>query len=169
MIHKRTHNCGELNFNSVDQQVVLNGWVDSWRDHGGVIFIDLRDRYGKTQIVFSPDAKEVYQIGKKFRSEYVIAISGKVKNRPAEAVNKDIPTGKIEVIVDDVEVLNTSKTTPFEIKDYIDASEDLRLKYRYLDLRRGKLQNSIILRHNIAQASRDFLILKILLKLKHHF
>jgi aspartyl-tRNA synthetase len=156
LTHKRTHTCGELTSDSVGQEVFLNGWVDSWRDHGGVIFIDLRDRYGKTQIVFSPDAKEVYKTGKKLRSEYVVAVKGKVDNRPPEAKNQDIPTGDIEVVVQEAEILNNSKTTPFEIKDYNDASEDLRLRYRYLDLRRGKLQNNIILRHRIARETRNF-------------
>lgn len=156
MKFKRTHTCGELNLAAAGKQVVLNGWVDSWRDHGGVIFINLRDRNGITQVVFSPDRNDVYQIARKLRSEYVVAVSGEVKKRPDESVNRDMPTGEIEVAVHDVEILNTSKTTPFEIKDYIDASEDLRLKYRYLDLRRSKLQSSMILRHKIARVTREF-------------
>ncbi|MFQ5585099.1 MAG: aspartate--tRNA ligase, partial [Calditrichia bacterium] len=156
MKFKRTHTCGELNLAAVGKRVVLNGWVDSWRDHGGVIFINLRDRYGITQIVFSPERNEVYRIARKLRSEFVVAVSGEVKKRPDESVNRDMPTGEIEVAIHNVEILNTSKTTPFEIKDYIDASEDIRLKYRYLDLRRSKLQNSMILRHKIARVTREF-------------
>lgn len=153
---KRTHTCGELNLNNLNEKIVLNGWVNNWRDHGGVIFILLRDRYGKTQIIFSPDNKELYQIGKKLRSEYVVAISGIVRARPKEAINPDMKTGEIEVEVNEVEILNVSKTTPFEIKDFLDVSEDLLLKYRYLDLRRSKLQQSLILRHRITQISREF-------------
>lgn len=153
---KRTHTCGELSSKNINQEVILSGWVDDWRDHGGLLFIVLRDRYGKSQLLLSPENEKIYQEGKKLRSEYVVAAKGTVRARPSEAVNKELPTGEIEVLVKDLEVLNMSKTTPFEIKDYIDASEDLRLKYRYLDLRRTKLQNSIILRHEIARATRVF-------------
>ena len=153
---KRTHTCGELNLNNLNQKVILNGWVNNWRDHGGVIFIALRDRYGKTQIIFSPDKKELYQRGKKLRSEYVVAVSGIVRARPKEAINPEMKTGEIEVEVNEVEILNISKTTPFEIKDFLDVSEDLLLKYRYLDLRRSKLQHCLILRHRITQISREF-------------
>lgn len=153
---KRTHTCGELNKNNIGTNVVLNGWVNSWRDLGGVIFIDLRDRYGKTQIVFSPEDKEIYQFSKKLRSEFVIAVSGKVRSRPEEALNPEMKTGEIEVVVEEGEILNISKTTPFEIRDFVDVSEDLLLKYRYLDLRRSKLQQNMIFRHRVTQASRQY-------------
>ena len=153
---KRTHTCGELNKDHINEKVVLNGWVNNWRDHGGVIFISLRDRYDKTQIIFSPDNKEIYQIGKTLRGEYVVAISGIVRPRPKDAINREMKTGEIEVEVQEVEILNISKTTPFEIKDFLDVSEDLLLKYRYLDLRRSKLQHNLILRHQVTQASREF-------------
>jgi aspartyl-tRNA synthetase len=152
----RTHTCGELGSNQVAEKVVLNGWVNNWRDHSGLTFIDLRDRYGRTQIIFSPDNEELYQIGRKLRTEYVIAVSGKVRRRPDEAINPEMKTGEIEVVADDVEILNPSKTTPFEVKDFLEVSEDLLLKYRYLDLRRSKLQKNIIFRHQVAQASREF-------------
>ncbi len=153
---KRTHHCGELNSSHVGQKVILNGWVDSWRDHGGVVFIDLRDRYGKTQVVFSPENDRLYQQAKKLRSEYVIAVSGQVSRRPEQAVNPALPTGEIEVIACDLELLNASKTTPFEIKDFVTVGEDLRLRYRFLDLRRPSLQKNLLLRHRIAQLTRAF-------------
>lgn len=153
---KRTHTCGELNKEHIGVHVVLNGWVNSWRDLGGVIFIDLRDRYGKTQIVFSPEDKEIYQFSKKLRSEYVVAVSGKVRARPQEALNPEMKTGEIEVVVEEGEILNVSKTTPFEIKDFVEVSEDLLLKYRYLDLRRSKLQQNLIFRHRVTQATWQF-------------
>ncbi|RMG64051.1 MAG: aspartate--tRNA ligase [Calditrichaeota bacterium] len=153
---KRTHHCGELNRAHVGQKVVLNGWVDSWRDHGGVIFIDIRDRYGKTQIVFSPENKTLYQQARKLRSEYVIAVAGEVRRRPEQAINPAILTGEVEVAATELEVLNTSKTTPFEIKDFVNVSEDLRLRYRYLDLRRPSLQKHLLLRHRAAQATRAY-------------
>ncbi len=152
----RTHTCGELNSSQVGKRVILNGWVNNWRDHGGVTFIDLRDRYGRTQIIFSPENKELYQIGKKLRTEYVVAVSGTVRPRPEEAINPEMKTGEIEVVADDVEILNASKTTPFEVKDFLEVSEDLLLKYRYLDLRRSKLQQNIIFRHQVTQASREY-------------
>lgn len=154
---KRTHTCGELRKSHVGQSVVLNGWVDGWRDLGGMFFIDLRDRYGKTQVVFSPEiSSEIYQQAKKLRSEFVVAIRGEVRERPAEALNKRIPTGEVEVYCTEFEILNTCKTTPFELKEYVDVSEDLRLKYRYLDLRRPELQKNFILRHQLAQLTRQF-------------
>ena len=153
---KRSHTCGELNRSHLGKHVILNGWVNSWRNLGGVIFIDLRDRYGKTQIRFAPDQKKIYQVGKSLRSEYVVAMSGTVRARPMEAINPDMKTGEIEIAVDEVEILNASKTTPFEIKDFLDVSEDLLLKYRYLDLRRSRLQHNIMFRHQVTQASREF-------------
>ncbi len=154
---KRTHTCGELSQNQADKEVVLNGWVDGWRDHGGVFFVDLRDRYGKTQVVFSPEfSADIYSRAKKLRSEYVVAARGIVRARPPEAQNPDMPTGDIEVLCTEFVILNASKTTPFELKEYVDVSEDLRFKYRYLDLRRPVLQKNFILRHRLSQLTRQF-------------
>ncbi len=154
---KRTHTCGELTSHNVNQPVILNGWVDNWRDLGGVIFISLRDRFGLTQIVFSPDlSREIYERAKKLRSEFVIAVRGVVRNRPPEAVNREMKTGEIEVSCSELEVLNSCKPLPFELKDYAEKSEELRLKYRYLDLRRPQLQSNLILRHELAQLTRRF-------------
>jgi len=156
--NKRTHTCGELNRNHENLKVTLQGWVDRRRDHGSLIFIDLRDIYGKTQIVFDPSESEVAASkAKDLKPEYVISASGEVRLRPEGMVNKQLPTGEIEVTVEDYEVLNPSKTTPFLIVDDVDASEELRFKYRYLDLRRPEMQKSIIVRHRVAQLVRQYL------------
>ncbi len=155
---KRTHTCGELRIENKGETVVLNGWVENWRDHGGIIFIDLRDRYGITQIVFNPETdKNVHEVAKNFRSEFVIGIQGIVDERPEGTVNAKIATGEIEVIVKQVTVFNKSDTPPILIEDHANTSENLRLKYRYLDLRRPKMQKNIILRHKTAFTIRKFL------------
>ncbi|MGH1362353.1 MAG: aspartate--tRNA ligase [Calditrichia bacterium] len=153
---KRTHYCGKVTLEQKETNVVVSGWVSNWRDLGGVFFIDLRDRYGIVQVMFSPSEKDVYERSKKLRSEFVIAISGKVMPRPGDNVNRNMATGEVEIYAEDLEILNSSKTPPFEIKDYVEASEDLRLKYRYLDLRRERLRDMMVYRHRIAQASRRF-------------
>ena len=154
---KRTHTCGELNASNAGTEVTLTGWVDSWRDHGGLFFIDIRDRYGKTQVVFSSEnSQQLYEKAKKLRSEYVIAVHGMVRKRPLEAKNPDMQTGNVEILCIDFEILNQSKTLPFELKDYAEKSEELRLKYRYLDLRRSSLQRNLLMRHQLAQITRSF-------------
>jgi aspartyl-tRNA synthetase len=153
----RTHNCGELEDKNVGENVVLNGWVDRRRDLGGLIFIWLRDRYGITQVVFEPDSdKMAYEVAKKLRNEFVISVKGKVRKRPDDAINKDMKTGLIDVLADKLIILNESETPPFAIKDETDAFEDLRLKYRYLDLRRPVLQKVLLLRHRMYQLVRKF-------------
>lgn len=155
---KRTHHCGEINLSQLNQVVILNGWVNKWRDHGGLIFVDLRDRFGILQLVFNPEyARETYQKSKTLRSEYVIAIKGVVSQRPAEAINPNAPGGDIEILVSDLVVLNQARTTPFEIINHLDINEELRLKYRYLDLRRKSLQEKLITRSSIYQHVREFL------------
>ncbi|MGE5680602.1 MAG: aspartate--tRNA ligase [Bacillota bacterium] len=154
----RTHTCGELRESDIDQHVVLNGWVDIRRDLGGVIFIDLRDRYGVTQVVFEPNYNsEAHNLGKDLRSEFVISVEGKVRRRPEGTENAQMPTGNIDVMVDKLVILNQAKTPPFPIKDGVDANEDLRLKYRYLDLRRPSIQKNLLLRHKIYQITRKCL------------
>lgn len=154
----RTHRCGELNKTHVGQTVVLNGWVQRHRDHGMVMFIDLRDRTGITQVVFNAERNaSVHQAAHSLRSEYVVSITGQVMARPAESRNPNLPTGDIEVFVDAVEVLNEAKTPPFVIEDDADVTEAVRLKYRYLDLRRPKMQRLLAMRHNVTQAVRSFL------------
>lgn len=154
----RTHTCGELNAAHVGQTVVLNGWVHSRRDHGNVIFYDIRDRRGMTQVVFNQETNaKAHEQAHQLRSEFVVAIQGTVSKRPAGSENPKLPTGQIEVMVQTVEVLNPSQTPPFLIEDDAEVTEALRLKYRYLDLRRPRMQKLVALRHNIAQAVRGFL------------
>ncbi len=155
---KRTHTCGELRAKDINEVVTLNGWVDGRRDLGGMIFIDLRDRYGKTQVVFAPQHNQaVYQIAKQLRNEDVIAAVGKVERRPDGTENKSMPTGEVEVLGDDLLILNEAETPPFPIEDVIDTSEELRLKYRYLDLRRHQMQSNLQVRHRMAQTVRRYL------------
>jgi aspartyl-tRNA synthetase len=140
----RTHNCGELKKEDVGQEVTLSGWVHRRRDHGGIIFIDLRDQNGLTQIKFDPDVnKEAHGLAESLRSEWVVKVTGEVLARPEDMVNKKLPTGEIEVAVSELEILNKSKTPPFEIDNESgeEANENIRLKYRYLDLRRQKVRN----------------------------
>ncbi len=156
---KRSHTCGELRKTDGGKKVILNGWVHRWRNHGGLLFIDLRDRYGVTQVVFKPDLldQKVMNEAAHLRAEYVISVEGVVNERPLGMANKDMPTGDIEVIVKKMTVLNESKTPPFEIEVETNANEELRLKYRYLDLRRSPLQERIKIRHKAVKAVRDYL------------
>jgi aspartyl-tRNA synthetase len=154
----RTHRCGELNKGHVGQTVVLNGWVQRRRDHGAVMFIDLRDRTGLTQVVFNAERNAaVRKAAHTLRSEVVVSVTGQVMARPDESKNPNLSTGDIEVFVDAVEILNDSKTPPFLIEDDADVTESIRLRYRYLDLRRPKMQRLLALRHAIAQTARGFL------------
>ncbi|GIW55741.1 MAG: aspartate--tRNA(Asp/Asn) ligase [Nitrospiraceae bacterium] len=154
----RTHHCGELTRAHVGQTVVLSGWVQRRRDHGSVIFIDLRDRHGITQIVFNSERNPAsHRDAHNLRSEYVVSVRGQVAQRPEGSENSDLATGAIEVLVDTVEVLNEAKTPPFLIEDEADVTEAIRLKYRYLDLRRPTMQRLIALRHAVTQRTRAFL------------
>jgi len=152
LFSKRTHTCGALRSEDIGTRVTLNGWVDVRRDLGGVIFIDIRDRYGKTQVVFNPQRHAgAHQLAKDLRNEFVIAVSGVVEKRPEGTENPEIPTGMVDVLADDVQILSKADTPPFPIDDSVDASEDLRLKYRYLDLRRPVLQHNLMFRHRLYQ------------------
>ena len=154
---KRTHTCGELRESNIGESVVLNGWVAIRRDLGGVIFIELRDRFGLTQVVFEPSYNlDSHEHGKKLRSEFVISIEGKVRKRPEGTENPALPTGNIDVMVDHLVILNHADTPPFAIEDNIDAHEDLRLKFRYLDLRRPEMQKSLLLRHKMYLLTRKY-------------
>lgn len=154
---KRTHNCGELREKNIGENVVLNGWVDTRRDLGGVIFIELRDRYGITQVVFEPSFNSIaHEAAKHLRNEFVISIEGIVRKRPGGTENPSLQTGNIDVMVNNLVILNEAITPPFPLKDEIDTHEDLRLKYRYLDLRRPKLQKNILLRHKMYQITRKY-------------
>jgi aspartyl-tRNA synthetase len=155
---ERSHYCGEVTEQYIDQSVKLTGWVHKRRDLGGLIFIDLRDRTGLVQIVFNPEiSKDALTIAEGVRSEYVVAIEGKVVARSEQTVNANLKTGKIEVMAGSIQVLNAAKTPPFAIVDQTDVSEDVRLKYRYLDLRRPEMLETFKLRHKVTKAMRDFL------------
>ncbi|MBM4132841.1 MAG: aspartate--tRNA ligase [Nitrospira sp.] len=154
----RTHRCGELTKAHVGQTVTLNGWVQRRRDHGNVIFIDLRDRQGLTQVVFNPEiSAAAHQGAHVLRNEFVVALSGTVALRPDGSANPNLATGDIEVLVTAVEILNEAKTPPFLIEDEGEVTEALRLKYRYLDLRRPRMQKLLKLRHEVVQEARSFL------------
>ncbi|MFO7152776.1 MAG: aspartate--tRNA ligase [Bacillota bacterium] len=155
---KRTHQCGVLTRENLGQEITLMGWVQTRRDHGGLIFVDLRDRSGIVQVVFNPEYnREAFEAAKEIKNEYVIAVKGKVNERPKENVNPKIKTGEIEVYADRLEILNPSKTPPFPIEDDIRVDESLRLKYRYLDLRRPTMLRNIAFRHEVKKAIREFL------------
>jgi aspartyl-tRNA synthetase len=153
----RTHNCGELREKNVGEHVVLNGWVDTRRDLGGIIFIEMRDRYGIMQVVFEPTFNETaHQLAKDLRHEFVIAVEGTVRKRPAGTENAALPTGLVDVMVDKLIILNEAKTPPFPIKDETDVNEDIRLKYRYLDLRRPRMQRNLMMRHKMYLLTREY-------------
>lgn len=152
----RTHTCGELNETHVGSQIILNGWVATRRDLGGVIFIDLRDRYGLTQIVFTEEEKELHTQAEQLRSEFAIGIVGIVRKRSDETINPKMATGAIEVVAESLVVYSKAQTTPFEIKDGIATNEEVRLKYRYLDLRRPELQANMVLRSKLYQTVRNY-------------
>jgi len=155
-IDKRTHYCADVNMTDVEKEVTLMGWAHRRRDHGGVIFVDLRDRSGMIQVVFNPEAGQtVHEEAHKIRSEFVLALKGKVRKRPAGMENPALKTGEIEVVVSELEILNESKTPPFSF-DETDISENVRLKYRYLDLRRPAIQQNLFLRSKLAAATRNY-------------
>ncbi len=154
----RTHTCGELNSTHIGKELLLAGWVSARRDHGNLIFIDLRDRYGITQIVFNPEEnKSLHRQAEDLRDEFVVQIKGTVRQRPEGTVNKKIPTGEIEVNVTELTVLNTSQTPPFPIEDDAEISEDIRYAHRYLDLRRPAMQDNLIVRNSVCKIMRDYL------------
>jgi len=148
---------GSLNASHIDQEVTLCGWADTRRDHGGVIFIDLRDREGIVQVVFDPDGQENFSLAEKVRSEYVLRVKGKVRARSPETVNANMPTGEIEIYGLELEILNEAAPMPFQMDEYTNVGEDVRLNYRYLDLRRNEMQNNLRLRSKVTNAIRNFL------------
>jgi len=152
----RTHYCGELNAKHINEEVTLCGWAHRRRDHGGVIFIDLRDRYGLAQIVIDPDTKEAFKIAESVRNEFVLRVKCKVRARPEGTVNKNLPTGEVEMLASYLEVLNPSLTPPFMLDDD-SITESIRLENRFMDLRREEMQRNIMLRHEISKNIRNFL------------
>ena len=154
----KSHSCGELRKKHVGQEVTLAGWVHRRRDHGGLVFIDLRDREGIAQVVFNPEiSKTAHEVADGLRNEYVIKVTGEVALRPSGTENPKLPTGEIEVIASDIQLLNTSKTPPFYINEDVEVDENLFLKYRYLHLRRPRMRDNILLRHRVEKFMRDFL------------
>ena len=155
---RRTHYCRELGAENIGSEVVLMGWVQRRRDHGGVIFIDLRDRNGITQVVFNPKHNsQVHEKAHEIRSEFVLAVKGKVEHRPEGMTNPDLVTGEIEVMADELKILNKAQTPPFMIEDDIDVSENIRLQHRHIDLRRPKIQKNMITRHKASAAIRNYM------------
>src|SRR5947208_1843459 len=156
---KRTHRCGDLRPEHAGQRVRLMGWADRVRDHGGVLFLDLRDRYGVTQVVFRPEKLEppMLEKARAIGSEFVVLVEGRAERRPPGSENLDLATGAMEVEADQVAILNVSRTPPFPLDETATASEDLRLRYRYLDLRRESLKGNMVFRHNMVRSVREYL------------
>ena len=152
----RSNFCGELNKTNLNEEVILCGWVNRRRDHGGVIFLDLRDKKGLAQIVINPETADTFKLAETIRNEFVIKVTGKVLARDSEMINKKIPTGEIEVLANKIEILNASKPIPFQL-DSMETSEEVRLKYRYLDLRRDEMQQRLRLRSKVTHFMRDFM------------
>src|SRR5438105_916913 len=152
----RNHYCGHLTAALVDQEIVLSGWAHRRRDHGGVIFIDLRDREGLAQVVFNPERREAFAIAEKVRNEFVLRVKGKIRRRPEGTINTELKTGEVELVAHEVEILNPSATPPFQI-DEDNLSETVRLENRVLDLRREPMQKNLRLRHRAAMAARRYL------------
>lgn len=158
--YRRTHTCGELKSSQIDKTVTLSGWVHRRRDHGGILFIDLRDRFGLTQLVFDPKtiSEKLFYQASRLRNEWVISVKGKVIARTEKMINPKLPTGEIEIYVEELEVLSSAKTPPFSIcEEEIEVNEELRLKYRYLDIRRGIIANNLLLRHQVMLTTRNFM------------
>ena len=153
----RSHYCGALGTANIDETVTLCGWVDRRRDHGGVIFLDMRDRGGIVQVVFDPDTEEHFQRADRVRPEYVLRITGRVRARGDGTVNPAMATGEIEVLGKELEILNAAATPPFQLDEYTAVGEEVRLQYRYMDLRRHEMQERMILRSRITSAVRSFL------------
>src|SRR6476659_9479877 len=152
---KRTHYCGQVSASLVGQPVAVAGWVQRRRDHGGVIFVDLRDREGVVQVVCNPDSPVVFANAEKLRNEFVVQVQGSVRARPAGTVNANLATGEIEILASTVEILNRADPLPFQLDE--EVSEEVRLRYRYLDLRRELMSQRLRLRHAITRAMRSFL------------
>ena len=153
----RSHFCGELNESNVDEDVVLCGWIHRRRDHGGVIFLDLRDREGLAQVVYDPDTKESFKIAEGVRNEFVVEVKGRVRLRPAGTINDEMPTGRIEILGNELKILNASETPPIQLDEHSEVGEDIRLKYRYIDLRRPEMAARLRFRSKVGNTIRNFL------------
>ena len=154
----RTTYCGLVRSAHIDEEITICGWVDRRRDHGGVIFLDMRDREGIVQVVFDPDAGKFFDQADKVRSEYVLRVTGKVRARSEATVNANMGTGEIEVYGTHLEILNAAVTPPFQLDDHVTVGEDVRLKHRYMDLRRSEMQNSLRFRSKVTSSIRNYLV-----------
>src|SRR6266705_6399268 len=155
---RRTHTCGALRAAATGESVVLTGWVHRRRDHGNLIFVDLRDRYGLTQVVFNPESSpEAHALARTLRAEYVVGVRGKVVRRAPENLNPSLATGEVEVVAEAAEILNECLPLPFSLEEQDPAGEELRLRHRYLDLRRPRLQEALATRHRVVLAARHYL------------
>ena len=152
----RTHHCGQINESMLDEQITVCGWAQKRRDHGGVIFIDLRDASGLLQVVIDPDAQEAFAVSESVRNEFVLQVTAKVRPRPEGTTNPNLPTGMVEVYATEVVVLNRAEPLPFQLDDD-NVGEAVRLEHRYLDLRGEKMQRTLRLRHKVTQHMRNFL------------
>ena len=153
----RSHYCGGINESHIDQEVTLCGWVHRRRDHGGVIFLDLRDRDGMSQVVVDPDTPESFALAEKVRSEFVIKVTGRVRRRPAGTENNNMPTGQVELLGKELVILNAAATPPFPLDEHVDVGEDVRLRYRFVDLRRPEMINRLRFRSRVTSYIRNFL------------
>ena len=153
----RSHFCGELNESNVDEDVVLCGWIHRRRDHGGVIFLDLRDREGLAQVVYDPDTQKSFRIAEGVRNEFVVEVKGRVRLRPSGTINDEMPTGRIEILGNELRVLNASETPPIQLDEHAEVGEDIRLKYRYIDLRRPEMAARLRFRSKVGNTIRNFL------------
>ena len=153
----RSHYCGSVNEDNIGQEVTLCGWVHRRRDHGGVIFLDMRDREGMAQVVIDPDTEQAFALADRARSEWVLQIKGLVRARPEGTVNDNMPTGKIEILGKELTILNEAETPPFPLDGYVDVGEDTRLKYRFMDLRRPEMLNKLVFRSKVTNYIRNFL------------
>ena len=155
---KRSHKCGKIGSENEGEKIVISGWVQKRRDHGGLIFIDIRDRSGIVQTVFDPDDEEIFELAENLRAEYVVSVKGEVTKRPEGNINPEMETGEVEIEVEKLEILDEAETPPFHVENSVDVSEDLRLKYRYIDLRRPFMKKIMKLRHKAMKKTRDYLV-----------
>ena len=154
---KRTHKCNQINSSLIGQEIAVAGWIHRRRDHGGVIFFDIRDEGGLVQVVYNPDLEDTFSIAESCRNEYVVFSAGIVRERPEGTVNDNLSSGEVEIVASDLEILNHSKPLPFQLDEYTSAGEETRLKYRFLDLRRSEMQQNLRLRSNASTYLRDYL------------
>ena len=159
---KRTHKCNQINNSLVGEEIAISGWIHRRRDHGGVIFFDIRDEDGLVQVVYNPDEVESFKVAESCRNEYVVYSKGLVRERPEGTKNDNLQSGDVEIVASDLEILNQSQPLPFQLDEYSSAGEETRLKYRFLDLRRSEMQHNLRLRSKVSSSLRDYLNLSLI-------